>query len=95
MRDYELVFIISPQISDEDIENVTNRVSQLVANNGGEITEIKPWGRRRLAYPIDNFREGFYVATKLRLNPASASDLERSLKLTEEIIRYLLVRIGE
>ncbi len=95
MRDYELVFIISPQIGDEDIENVTKKVSQIVANNGGEITEIKPWGRRRLAYPINRFRDGYYVATKLRLNPASASELERSLRLTEEIIRYLLVKIGE
>lgn len=95
MRDYELVIIISPQVGDEDIENVVKKLSQLVTNAGGEVTEVKPWGRRRLAYPINRFREGFYVATKLRLNPGSASELERNLRLTEEIIRYLLVKIGE
>lgn len=95
MRDYELVFIVSPQVGDEDIDGVTQRVSQIVANNGGEITETNPWGRRRLAYPINNFRDGYYVATKLRLNPTAAAEVERSLRLTEEIIRYLLIKIGE
>ncbi len=95
MRDYELVFIVNPEIADDDIEKVSQKVSQLVANNGGEVSEVNPWGRRRLAYPIDRHREGFYVAAKLRLNPTASSELERSLRLTEEIIRYLLVKIGE
>lgn len=95
MREYELVYIISPEIGDEDVEKVTQRVAQLVASNGGEVTETQPWGRKRLAYPIQDFREGYYVALKLRLNPESTRELERSLKLTEGIIRYLLVRIGE
>ncbi len=95
MRDYELVFIISPQIGDEDIQAVIDKVSQLISSSGGEVIEANPWGRRRLAYPIDRFREGYYVATKLRLNPAAASELERTLKLTEQVIRYLLVKIGD
>lgn len=95
MRDYELVLIVSPQVGDEDIDNVVQRVSQIIANNDGEVTEVNPWGRRRLAYPISNFRDGYYVATKLRLNPSAAAEVERSLKLTEEIIRYLLIKIGE
>lgn len=95
LRDYELVFIVSPQVDDESMESVTQRVSQIIANNGGEITESNPWGRRRLAYPINNFRDGYYVATRLRLNPSAASEVERSLRLTEDIIRYLLIKIGD
>ncbi|MCL5264854.1 MAG: 30S ribosomal protein S6 [Chloroflexi bacterium] len=95
MRDYELVVIINPQVGDEDVDGVVQKVSQLITSNGGEITEVNPWGRRRLAYPINSFREGYYVVTKLRMRPAATAEVERSLKLTEEIIRYLLVKIGE
>lgn len=95
MRDYELVYIISPQISPEDVEGMNKKVAQLIANSGGEVTETQPWGRKRLAYSIQDFREGIYVVVKLRMNPQATTELERSLKLTEGIIRYLLVKIGE
>jgi len=95
VREYELVYIVSPEVSDEDMEKVTQRVTQLVANNGGQVIETQPWGRRRLAYPIQDFREGYYVTLKLQMNPQSTAEFERSLKLTEGIIRYLLVKVGE
>ncbi len=95
MRDYELVFIVSPSVADEDIEKVTERVSQLIANNGGEVIQTKPWGRKRLAYSIGDHREGYYFEIRFKMSPAATKELERSLKLTEEIIRYLLTKIGE
>ncbi|MCL5961263.1 MAG: 30S ribosomal protein S6 [Chloroflexi bacterium] len=94
MRDYELVYIISPEISAEDIEKITQKVAGLIEGNGGEVTETQAWGRKRLAYPIQDFREGYYVALKLRMKPEATRELERSLKLTEGVIRYLLVTVG-
>ncbi len=95
MRDYELVVIINPEVPDEENTRVIDRVGQLIGSGGGEITKTDPWGRRRLAYPINGHREGFYVVEQFRMQPEATGELERSLKLNEDIIRYLLVRIGE
>lgn len=95
MRDYELVVIINPEIPDEETGRVVDRIGQLIATGGGEVTKTEPWGRRRLAYPIDGHREGFYVVQQFHMDPTATTELERSLKLSEDVIRYLLVRVGE
>ena len=95
MRDYELVLIISPEVSDEDIPSTVERVKQFIAERGGDITEVDHWGRRKLAYPIKHFSEGSYVLTQLKLEPGRTQELERSLEVSEDIIRHLLVRVGE
>ncbi len=95
MREYELVYIVSPAVAAEEIEKITQRVAQLIENGGGEVNQTDLWGRKRLAYPIQDFREGQYVALKLRLKPEAVRELERSLKLTEGVIRYLLVQVGK
>jgi small subunit ribosomal protein S6 len=92
MRSYELAFIIHPQADEAGIAAVEARVSQLVAAAGGEVTSVNRWGRRRLAYPIRKQREGIYVLMQLQLQPQGMAGLERGLKLTEEVIRYLLVK---
>jgi len=92
LRDYELVYIISPEVEEEDLENVTARVGQLVADGGGEVLELSSWGRRRLAYPIRKFSDGHYVLSRIQLDPGSLPELRRLLGLTEEVIRYLLIR---
>ena len=95
MRDYELVLIVHPEVADEDVTGVIERVNGLITGGGGEITKTDPWGRRRLAYPIDGQREGYYVVEQIRMDPSKTTDLERSIRLMENIIRYLLVRVGE
>ncbi len=95
MRDYELVVIISPEVTEENVGGVTERIGGWIANGGGEVTNVNVWGRRRLAYPIRDFREGTYVATQFRMEPTATAELERSLKLSEDVLRYLLVRMGE
>ena len=95
MRDYELMLVLSPEISDENVPATIDRIRQIVGNRGGEVVETAdaaPWGRRRLAYPIKDFRDGYYVVAKLKLDPNQAASLERELQLTEDVIRYLLVR---
>ena len=93
MRDYELAFIIKPAIEGDDVTAVIDQVSGFVGAINGEVTSVDVWGRKRLAYPINNHREGTYVLLNTKMPPASLVDLERELKLSEDIIRYLLVKV--
>lgn len=92
MHNYEVTFIVHPDVEDEGMTGVVEKVSQFITGGGGQITNVNRWGRRRLAYPIRKQREGYYVLMHVQLDPQSINELERSLKLTEEVIRYLLVR---
>lgn len=95
MRDYELVVIVNPEVTEENLGAVTERLGQWITAGGGEVTNSNVWGRRRLAYPINEAREGTYVATQFRMASKATAELERSLKLSEDILRYLLIRMGE
>jgi small subunit ribosomal protein S6 len=91
-RDYELTFIIHPEVEDEGVTDTVEKVSQFISEDGGRVTNVDHWGRRRLAYPIQKQTEGYYVLMQIQLDPQSIGELERNLKLSEEVIRYLLVR---
>lgn len=95
MRNYELVFIVAPNVEDEDVQAVVEKVGGWIQAGEGEVTKVDHWGRRQLAYPIQTFTEGTYVLLNARLKPDALNELERSLKLEASIIRYLLVRIEE
>lgn len=90
---YELVYIVRPSADEQALAAVNERVEKFVAGTGGEITRRDDWGKRRLAYPIQKFTEGFYSVLQLKLPPTAVRELERSLKLTEDILRYLVVRL--
>ena len=93
MRDYELALIVSPNIETEGVTTVVEKVSGMVGAINGEVASVDVWGRRALAYTIDNHREGTYVLLQAKMPPAGITELERNLKLSEEIIRYLLVKV--
>ena len=93
MHDYELTVVFSPQMAEEDLTTAVERLSQFITQKGGVIGEVNRWGRRNLAYPIKHFREGNYVVTQFKLQPNLAAELEVNLKSSEEILRYLLVRL--
>lgn len=93
MRDYELAIIVSPNIETEGVTAVVEKVSELIGVINGKVTSVDVWGRRALAYAIDNHREGTYVLLQANMPPAGLTELERNLKLSEEIIRYLLVKV--
>ena len=95
MRAYELVMLVSPQIADEDVNGVVDRVSGFITARGGEIGGVKPWGRRKMAYHIDDFQEANYVQTNFTMDPEQVKDLESSLHISEDVIRHLLVREEE
>ena len=84
--------ILSPELSEEEVPSGVERVTELVAQKGGAVSEVDHWGRRRLAYPIRNFMEGNYVLTHIQMEPQSIAELEASLELSDDILRYLVVR---
>jgi len=92
LRDYELVVVIDPEIDEEKLSATLDRISQLVTTRGGEVIDVDRWGKRKLAYPIKRRSEGDYVITHFRLEPAQAAELEAGLRLSEEVLRHLLVR---
>ena len=95
LRDYELVLIISPEVTDEDVPAALEKLSQFITDRGGTITEVNQWGRRKLAYPIKQFLEGNYVLTQFKIEPKMTAELEASLRLAEDFLRHLLVRLGD
>jgi small subunit ribosomal protein S6 len=92
MRLYELAYIIRPTENDEGVTGVVEKVKGFIQTNNGEVASVDVWGRRVLAYPIEKFREGTYVLVQAKMPPAALGEIERSLKLSEEIIRYLLIK---
>jgi len=87
--------LINPEVTDEALSTEVDLIGGFLTSNGGEITYLKrdtPWGRRRLAYPIERFRDATYVLYQFMGSPSSLTEIERELKLDDRIIRYLLVR---
>jgi small subunit ribosomal protein S6 len=92
VRRYELMLVIRPDAPDEKVSAVIDRTTRYVVASGGQIVKVAPWGRRRLAYPIDRHREGSYHIIVFESPAEAIAELERSLQITEEILRYLVTR---
>ena len=92
MRDYELTVVLDPNLDDAAIDAMNTRIQTLATQRGGTIENVDVWGRRRLAYPIGRYRDGVYILYRMQLPPNAAAEIERALKLTESVIRHLLVR---
>jgi small subunit ribosomal protein S6 len=95
LHEYELVVVMTPEIVEEDVPAAIDRVTNAITSRGGEIVDVNPWGRRRLAYPIDRHTEGNYVVTQIKLDPTRAHELESGFMISEEILRHLLIRKDE
>lgn len=92
MRRYELMLIIRPDVPDDKGQAVIDRTTRQITSAGGQILKVAPWGRRRLAYPIDRHREGSYHIILFQAPADSLVDLEHTLLITEEVIRHLVTR---
>jgi len=91
MRQYETIYIISPELDSDAVKELVEKFKGVVENNGGQVTEIDEWGKRRLAYPIKDRREGYYVLMNFTGEAAAARDLERVYKITNGLLRYLII----
>ena len=92
MYDYELALIIRPEIEEEGQEALVERLSEILTSEGGEVTEVEKWGLRRLAYPIRKVQEGHYYFIQGQFSASVLPELERTIKLNEDILRYMVVR---
>ena len=95
MRSYEIMFILHPSSSDEEITKLVEQMEDLVKNFKGEIDSIDQMGKRRLAYEIENVPEGYYILFNLKGTGECIKEFERRLKVTERVIRYLTVRVDK
>jgi small subunit ribosomal protein S6 len=86
------MLLVSPQIADEDVPAIVDKVTSFVTEHGGSVAEVKPWGRRKMAYHIQDFQEANYVVTNFSMDPKNAVELEASLNISEDLIRHLLTR---
>jgi small subunit ribosomal protein S6 len=93
LNDYELVFIVSPEVADDAVEPIVNTYTQFISNKGGVVGEVARWGRKKLAYPIKHVMEGNYVLVNFKLAPSANKELETNLKISEKVIRYLLIKL--
>lgn len=93
MRSYELIFIVHPELDEDDLTAVLERVTGLIERNSGKVSRVEPWGLRRLAYPIEKQGEGQYVLMGLELEAQGMAGLERDLGLVEPLMRHLIVRV--
>src|SRR5690349_4366368 len=91
-RDYELGFILNPEVSEEQTRAILERIERIVKNYDGQVVKVNQWGRRRLAYPIEHHRDGFYVFIDMILTPETVLELDRTLKVSEEVMRHLVTR---
>ena len=95
LQDYEMVYIVSPEIADEDLEGRINNVNQFITGREGVMGEVEIWGKKKLAYPLKHFLEGNYVLARFKLSPVQCKELEANLKISEDILRHLLIKVGD
>jgi small subunit ribosomal protein S6 len=95
LRKYEVVFVLRPDLDEEKNAAVLDKFQSLIESHGGEITKLDKWGKRRLAYEVKDFREGFYILVKMNAEPKVAAELDRVFKITDEVLRHIIVREDE
>ena len=92
MRRYELMLVLRPDVADDKAQSVIDRTTRQIVAGDGQIVKVAPWGRRRLAYPIDRYREGSYHIILFEAPAPVISEMERGLLITEEVLRHLVTR---
>jgi small subunit ribosomal protein S6 len=95
MHDYELVAIISPEADEDEVSKIVDRLTQSINSRGGAVEEIKNWGKRKLAYPVKKFMEADYILARFKLMPKLIRELESEIGTFGDILRYLVVKVGD
>ncbi|ABS76125.1 MULTISPECIES: 30S ribosomal protein S6 [Bacillus] len=95
MKKYEVMYIIRPNIDEESKKAVIERFNNVLTSNGAEITGTKDWGKRRLAYEINDFRDGFYQILNVQSEAAAVAEFDRLAKISDDIIRHIVVKEEE
>ncbi|WP_067622123.1 30S ribosomal protein S6 [Alicyclobacillus acidiphilus] len=95
MRQYETMYILNPALEAEQTAELVQKYQTLISDQGGQIDELQEIGKRRLAYEIEGNREGYYVLIQYTAGTDVSKELERVMRIDENVVRYLTVRVGE
>ncbi len=95
MRNYESMFILKPELEEEAIVATVSRFEDVVKNGGGEILKTDRWGKRRLAYEVNNITEGHYVLMTFKSPSSVAQELDRVLRIQDDVVRQLVIKKDE
>jgi small subunit ribosomal protein S6 len=90
MRNYELAYIVDPDLDEESLKELEEKVASWIEAAGGKTGNVDHWGKRRLAYPINKKPEGYYIFLSLEMPPHAGPMIERDLRLSEPIMRYMI-----
>ncbi len=91
-RDYETTFVLKPDLEDEEKQTILQRVKNAISENEGEVTEVDAWGKKQLAYEINDYRSGDYTILEFNAKTTVVNELERIFKIMDGVLRYLVVR---
>ena len=94
LNEYELVYILNPEMTDEALETRVNNISEFITGKDGVVDAVDKWGKKKLSYPIKHLLEGNYVLTKFKMSPARCKELDANLRISEDVIRHLLIRVN-
>jgi small subunit ribosomal protein S6 len=95
MRIYEELFIVKPDAPEEEVDQFIEQMRAIVTNSGGSVDKLEKWGKRKLAYRVDKYREGAYVLMQFTAGPETVKEFERRLRVADLVIKFLTVRIDE
>ena len=95
MRDYELLYIIKTDLSEEDTQATVERYNTLLAKEGAEVTSVDKWGKRKLAYEVKKNNEGIYLVLTFDANADLIEELQRNYRITDEVIKFIVIKIEE
>ncbi len=95
MRRYETIFIASPVLTEEQVDELVRNVEGIIAEQGGELLKTDKWGRKKLAYEVQKFSEGYYTLFEMNAGPTLVAELERRMRNHDSVIKFLSVRMDE
>jgi small subunit ribosomal protein S6 len=95
MRKYEVMYIVRPDLEEEATKAIVERFNQVVTENGGEIEKVDEMGKRRLAYEINDYREGYYVVLYINAESHVVAELERLFNISEDVMRHIVIKEDE
>ena len=93
MREYELIFIVHPDLDETATNEVVERVKNWITEAGGTVNKVDPWGKRKLAYPIRKQNDGQYFFLQVEMTPSFIAEMERNLRFLEPVMRFLITAV--
>lgn len=91
MRNYEIMYILKPDLEEEKTEQLVEKYSAIITNGGGELVSVDKWGKRRLAYEIKDLQEGYYVLVTFKSEPDVVKELDRVMKISDDMLRFMII----